>query len=332
MDIKVNLICDGNYIFYKSVFVLKKTSNINDDLLKLMKKDYDFLSKTYPYNNIYFISDCGKSWRKEIQKDYKGNRKKDESVNWSELYEQYDKFKEELKQKPNCKMIEVDGLEGDDIIATIVNKSNKKNYSNVIIANDSDLHQLLNFNLDLNYINVMWNYKFQDNIVYVPNNYSLFTSKVEQDNSSDDIFNLNNNCEFVNFVNGITSKSKIKQIDVEKILFCKIITGDVGDNIPGVVKLKDGKFDSENGKGIGKTGAETCYSSYKDIYPEYIDFESDKYIDRCAEICMYHKKIKDTEIKDIIKNRIKINLNMIYLNEKYVPSNLIKKVNEKINI
>ena len=97
MSLKTNLIIDCNYLLYKSVFILKKTRSIEEDLGNLLRKDYDRISKAFSYTNLFVASDSGKSWRKTLKSDYKGTRKKDDTIDWSMVYREYDKFKTELK-------------------------------------------------------------------------------------------------------------------------------------------------------------------------------------------------------------------------------------------
>ena len=332
MNQRVNLIIDGNYLVFKSVFILKKTNSIKEDLGKLLRKDFERISKAFSYTNLFFASDSGKSWRKLVKTDYKGNRKKDDTIDWDMVYSEYNIFKEELKERPNCKVVEVEGLEGDDIINYIIKKSNEKGYSNIIVANDGDLHQLLDFNLELGYINLMWNYKFNDERVYAPENYFLFLEQIERENKSDDIFNLNDDLDFVKFVDDLINRTKLKEVNKEKSLFVKIIMGDTGDNIQGVVKVKDGKLNESEGKGIGETGAEKCYSLYKEVNSEIIDFKSDKFIERSSEICMFYKKLKDIDVHNNIKERIKSNINLVHLDLSYLPPLLLEKIQEKVKL
>ena len=63
------------------------------------------------------------------------------------MYGEYNIFIDLMKNNPKIDQIRIDYAEGDDIIAYIVNENNKLGYSNVIIASDSDLHQLLRFDL-----------------------------------------------------------------------------------------------------------------------------------------------------------------------------------------
>jgi 5'-3' exonuclease len=325
--LKVNLIIDGNYLLYKDVFILKKYRSI-DDLGVLMEKDYHKITKSFPFTNVYFVSDRGKSWRKSlITETYKANRKKDETLDWNMIFEEYDTFKTNISQKINCQLSEIDGLEGDDLISYIVRNSNLEGYSNVIVASDADLQQLLHFNLEQEYINFMWNYKFNDERIYIPEHFELFLKHLDQAN--EDIFNLSDNAEFIKYVEDLVQKTKVKEVNAEKALFCKLITGDSSDNIPGIIKLKGGEI-NEAGQGIGNKGAEKCYDMYKESYPDIIDFNSIEFVDNCVEICAFYKKVKDLEIKEVMQKNLELNLRLILLDEEFLPPLLGKELKESL--
>ena len=108
--------------------------------------------------------------------------------------------------------------------------------------------------------------------------------------------------------------------------------GDTGDNVQGVVKVKDGKLNETEGKGIGETGAEKCYDLYKEVNPEIIDFKSDKFVDKASEICMFHKKIKDMDVHNNIKDRIKLNTKLVHLDLEYLPQQLLENTKQKVKL
>jgi 5'-3' exonuclease len=335
MSIKCSLIIDGNGLMYKDVFILKKTRTIGQDLLTLMNKDFERMSGIYPFDNIYFVSDFGKSWRKQDYQEYKGNRKKDDSIDWDQVYKDYDTFKEGLSQKSGVQMIQVNGLEGDDIIGYAVKESNKKGYSTVIVAADSDLQQLLEFSKSKNYINMMWNYKFSDERVYFPRNYELFMKEVE-DNLDEgfDLFDLNYDSEFLQMLDTLINRAKLKEVVPEEVLFQKLLQGDKKDNIPSVIKLKDREINEEKGQGIGEAGALKCYKLYKDTYgDDSIDFKSDEFINNATEIAAFYKKVPSRpELKEVIKENLKFNYHMLNLDSTEIPKNLLTELKNNIII
>lgn len=331
MSIKSNIIIDGDYMLHRSVFILKQTNTIKQDLLELLRKDFDSAVRLHPFDNFFFVSDKGKSWRKEEFEEYKGQRKKDDSIDWEQVYKDYDDFKKEVCQRNNVQMIEISGLEGDDIIGYLVNESNKKGYSNLIVAADSDLQQLLTFDNNKNYINILWNHKFNDERLYMPRNYQIFMENIEK-NKNDDIFNLDYDEDFLVLIDKLSNRSKVKEVYFEEKLFEKIISGDRKDNINSVVKLKQKELD-ENGQGVGEKGAEKCYQLFKDTYGDEgnINFTDKQTIDNLSEIVSYYKKVNNRpDIKEVIKNNIKFNYKLLKLDGSQIPENLKKQLENKV--
>ena len=166
-------------------------------------------------------------------------------------------------------------------------------------------------------------------------NYQLFLDKMS--NIENDIFNPSNNAEFINYLENLIMKTRVKSIIKEEVLFTKIVQGDSSDNIISIIKIKDGKLDPENGRGIGENGAISVYKLYKEIHPEPIDFDSDEFIDRLIEVIIYYKKIKNCTFKQSIRENIILNRQLISLDSKFMPEqffenmvNNYKKVNEYV--
>lgn len=315
---KTQLIIDGNYILQKCTYILKTNRQIKEGLSDLLISEFKKMSKSYYYDRIFFVSDSkGGSWRKLIFADYKGKRKKDESIDWEFVYKTYDTYKDYVKSRTNVKFLELRNIEGDDFIAHIVKTSNKEGYSNVIVASDIDINQLLIYDINKNYINIQWNYKFSDEKLYLPENYQLFLSEsIKQDV---DMFNISQD-DFVGHLENIISKTTIKIINREESVFCKIVWGDPSDNISSIIKSKGGEIDEE-GRGIGKDGAKTIYKVYKEIYPDPINFDSDDFLNKLIDVIIYVKKIKNVS-KDPIKDKITLNKKLIILDDKYMPQHI----------
>jgi len=332
--VKVNLIIDGSYLLYKNVFILKKLRSLHD-LEDLLERDLITLSKSFMFDNVYFASDSPeKNWRKIIYPEYKGKRKKDSDIDWEFVYKTYDSFKEKLKQKHNIKFLEYSGLEGDDFIAYIIEKTNQNNYSNIIVGSDGDLQQLLKMDLNKNYINIQWNYRFSDPRLYLPNNYQLFLDKL-QNTESYDLFDIedNNDSDFYNFIINLINKTKSNSVTSEQIIFEKIVQGDISDNIISVIKIKNGVYD-EKGMGIGKTGANKVYKLYQEIHPGDIDIDSDIFIKNLTDVVLYYKKIKNpsNEIKNKVMENIIFNRRLIKLDTSYMPEKTYESLDNHFSL
>jgi hypothetical protein len=321
---KINLIIDGNYLLQKSVFVLFKLRSLYKDLPVILNKDFNILTNLYFFNKIYFISDSKTNWRKSIFVEYKGKRKKNENINWNEVYEIFDNFKNSIV-KENYNFYQIDNLEGDDIISYVVNETNKKGESNLIIANDSDLFQLVNYDMVNKYINFMYNFKFNDERVYLPCLYNEYIDNIDNGDIFDDLFggSGDDTVEFLEFIKGLINTKKVIEIDSEKELFIKI-SGHNKDGIKSVYM--------KGNRGIGKIGSEKMYNLYKETYPDIIDFNSDDFKNRLIDIIKYYKKINDNDMDNELRSRLNLNLKLVKLDKRSIPKKLYERMKNEINI
>lgn len=319
---KLNLIIDGNYLLNRASFLLNKETTFREDFPVLLRKDFNKLIKIFNYNNIYFVSDSKNSWRKKIYNDYKANRKKDSTMDWDFIFQTYDEFKEELKTNKLINFNQIEYLEGDDLIGYIVSESNANNISTMIVTNDADIKQLLNFDISKEWINFIYNYKITDERLYLPLNYDIYFTNIKQNNNLfDSDFDTDFKNEFISFIRG----KKIDEVVSEKILFCKIVSGDRGDNIESCY-TKIGKTGAK--RGIGDTGSEKIYDIYKDIYKDTINFNEQQFIENLSEIINFDKKINNDEVLLEVKTNIKRNLKLIKLDKDLLPSQLLSELNK----
>ena len=95
------------------------------------------------YGEFVIACDSRHSWRKDVFPFYKANRKKtrDESeLNWTMIFESLGKIRDELKEYFPYRVIQIDGAEADDIIATLVKENQDQRI--LIISGDKDFQQL----------------------------------------------------------------------------------------------------------------------------------------------------------------------------------------------
>ena len=97
-------------------------------------------------NEFVIACDSKKYWRRDVFPYYKIHRKKerDESgFNWKAVFEILEKIKTELKSFSPYKVVEVEGAEADDIIATLVQDAwMSSNADIIIVSSDKDFFQL----------------------------------------------------------------------------------------------------------------------------------------------------------------------------------------------
>ena len=246
----VDLIIDGNYILSKLVFTLHKHNLLFGGLHKALENNITGYRKWYPFTNVYLVSDSKeKSWRKKLIDEYKGTRKKDTDIDWNFVYTAYGEFKEEVKS--TMKVLEAPHIEGDDWISYLTEKANTEGRSVIIVSNDYDIKQMVNYSLDPLTINLMTNEMYNKEKLFLPKNYQVFLNKLSR-LPNDDIFNLNDNVEFIGLLDNFINKYEVHEIDPMESLIIKIISGDSSDNISSVWSV------TKNGKkrGIADKGSE----------------------------------------------------------------------------
>lgn len=326
-NVLVDLVIDGNYILAKLVYTLHKHNLLYGELYTSLENSLDKFRKMFPFTNIYFTSDTNqRSWRKKLTEKYKSTRTKDDSIDWDFVYDVYDEFKKEVSNRyKNVKVLSVDKIEGDDWISLIVEMANKEGRSTFIISNDYDIKQLLTFNINDFYINIMSNDMYSKNKIFLPENYQLFINELRK-YPNVDLFNLNNNDLFIKFISDYISSSIVEEIDNVKSLVIKLIMGDRSDNIGSAWEkpTKNGKL-----RGIGKKGAHAIYEKYVGEFGDVKLDDVDLY-ENFADIICENKKISKTNMDEIIEN-LKFNSSIINLKTSNIPKTLYEKMIEEFN-
>ena len=316
----VDLIIDGNFILSKLVFTLHKNNLLFGALHNSLDNTIKNYRKWYPFANIYLVSDSKeKSWRKQLTSAYKATRKKDSDIDWNFVYQTYGEFKESIQ--PTCKVLEAPHIEGDDWISFLVEKANIEGRSTIIVSNDYDIKQIVNFGLEPLYINIMTNEMFNKEKLFLPINYQIFLNKVSK-LPNDDIFNLNDNTEFLALLDRFITKYEIVEINPVESLIIKIISGDTSDNIESVwSQVKNGKK-----RGIGSKGAKGIYDNYITEFGE-INLSDPDLHENIADLICEKKKLSKSKIEDIVDN-IKGNFKLIDLRLHNLPTDIIDKMCE----
>ncbi len=316
-----DLIIDGNYILSKNTFTLHKNNLLFGALHKSLENTVNNYRKWYPFANVYLVSDSKeKSWRKQLTTNYKATRKKDSDIDWTFVYNAYGEFKDSMKGL--IKVLEAPHIEGDDWISFLVHKANRQGRSAIIVSNDYDIKQIVGYGLDPLYVNIMTNEMYNKEKLFLPKNYQIFLNKVSK-LPNDDIFNLNDNSDFISLLDRFLTKYEVNEIDPVESLLIKIISGDQSDNIDSVwSQTKSGRK-----RGIGAKGAKNIYDDYLQEFGEINLFDPDLY-ENIADLICEKKKISKTQIEPIVE-RIKSNMRLIDLRINNLPTEIVTKMEDK---
>jgi len=316
-----DLIVDGNYLLSKMVFTLHKNNLLFGSLYKSLESTLINYRKWYPFANVYLVSDSKeKSWRKKINTNYKSNRKKDNDIDWDFVFESYNEFKQSIK-KLGVKVFESPNIEGDDWISFIIEKSNSNGRSTITITNDHDIKQLIKYELDPPIINIMSNEMFSKQKLFLPKNYNSFLSNIKK-NINDDIFNLNDNQDFIKLLYSFTERCETFEVDPMESLIIKLISGDSSDNISSVwSQVKNGKK-----RGIAERGAKSIFDQYLINFGEPTLDDPDL-SENIADLICEKKKLSKSSIGNI-KSNIENNMKLILLNTEYMPEEIVLKMSK----
>lgn len=99
------------------------------------------------YGQLILACDGGNTWRKQIYPQYKAHRKKnreESSVDWTEFFRILGAVRDEIKENLPFKVVHLQGVEADDVIATLVHQTQEfgKNEPVMIVSADKDFVQL----------------------------------------------------------------------------------------------------------------------------------------------------------------------------------------------
>jgi len=322
---RLNLIIDSSYIFFKNVHTLVGTKTLYGDLEKVLEISYNNYINKYPFEKIYIVADSKYSWRKEIYPNYKAKRKENrdkQDIDWEFCFNTYNNFKEKIKQNKRIIFLEYNGVEADDIIAYLIQESNKNAISNLYVSSDADLKQLLNFKTNPKFINIQWRDEFRNPKLFLPENYQMFLNELKKDKGS--LFDLNDNYEFLKMLDDFSEKVQIEEVNIEELLFVKLIHGDKGDNIDSVLKIP--AKTSNKMMGIGEAGAKKIYTNYKSNNPNSINFSKDNWLQIAAIYIAENKKVDLIDYEDDIIDNLKINRKLIQLEQHNFPNKVMEKL------
>lgn len=136
------ILIDGNSIMNKAYYALPKLSTSEGIITNAIHGFLNMLNAFYSENKTKYMVVCfdlkGPTFRKEIYKDYKANRKKQDE----ELNIQFPIIKEILKSM-DIYVLEKQGYEADDLIGSLAVYSKNMNISPLILTGDRDLLQLV---------------------------------------------------------------------------------------------------------------------------------------------------------------------------------------------
>lgn len=200
-------------------------------------KDIIYLSKLFCPSEVYLLSDSRDPWRKDICDGYKSTRKKDETVNMSNIFKAMTDASDFLSDYGFCR-ISVDNAEADDLAAMLKKCIIPEGSDIIFVSSDADWLQLCEFNKDTSQFVMVYSPIVSGRRGIRPLNMTQECSEWLETQSSM-IGNKNYNVK-MNVLRAINCEKtmRINPIDPDGILLGKILCGDDGDNVPAFHEFK----------------------------------------------------------------------------------------------
>lgn len=319
----MNLIFDGNYLFYKTLFIFggygSKGEKVLSDkasqemFIRKIATDMTHAIRTFGNPNKVVFTIDSRSWRKEIEIEdggYKSNREKDESViDWDSFYKCMNEFGEILRQKGFIVSKE-ERAEGDDLMYLWADRFYEDGQDSVIITGDKDLTQCIKFN-GKNFI-VVYNPNSKTRKIVAPKGFQGWLKSEEYDLFDASTF-MNRSKDLIQEA---MSSVIIEELDPDYLIFEKVIIGDAGDAVPPIWTWES------KGKTfrVTPTKAVRMYEIMQMSKPitDVIDLPS-----RALEVANgINATCKQIAPEAAIKSRLERNLKLVYLDKRIIPSDI----------
>ena len=338
---KHTLLIDGNYFVFSRLFVLPKPKTGKQKSQFMRKLAIDFASEMRKLK--MFVDDVvltvdSKSWRKDLypESDYKGTRKQSSSVNWTNVYSVYEDFQKILAEK-GVTVHQIQGAEADDVIFGWSTALNNRGKSCVVWSGDRDLIQLVNYS-KTNDAHTLWYYNTKKSLyAYEGFERDMLESDASSMSNDDLLFNMGGEhmtrdsyqSNIMNWVKDL--KINITEVDCDRFIFNKILTGDKSDNIPSVVtwqkEMKGGKLRTYS---ITDKMADSIY----DQFVEELDNFTIEYLfnneHRTALTDIIYRVVGHTN-QALIKASLSNNIGLMLLHIKTIPDSIQEAIYSAID-
>lgn len=173
------VVVDNGALMFRSIFGWQRNKSVpatytylNMLIANLKRLDIS------PDDTVIIAVDSPKgSWRKDVDKDYKANRKeareKHADINWQYMFNSFGQLLERLKAATPFHILNIDKLEADDIMAYACQYF--KDNEIILVTFDSDMEQLIH------YKNVKIFSPLTKNFKIIKNPYASLAKKVDSE-------------------------------------------------------------------------------------------------------------------------------------------------------
>jgi len=344
---KFTLIIDGNYLLYSTLSVLQIFSTKNEMFLKTndeeeIRKDTNYLleklSQVYAKDirsmsslleDVVITVDDSNSWRKDLYLTknyrgigntlhYKGNRQKDESLDWNTIFKVFDSFLKGIAISSDVKFKSIPGCEADDLIFVYSSYLNSLGKSTIIYSGDGDLKQCVGFNKSKNTFTLQ--YQKQNKKIWIDRDTAIYLKE-------------NSKSYLVDCIKSVVANtaSKLTVVNPFEVVLSKVLGGDISDNIFSII-VESRQFKT------GKRKGEWYESRITDTIIENINKEiglsnynvedlfRSEFKKKLASSTIRNFKSQNRYLLEDIENNVDVNINLVLLHKDTIPTYLYSDI------
>lgn len=338
----INILIDGNYIFHKTFGVFagygddvnpaEKLASKDDQAMFIRKVSMDlcYLLNLLPdASRIIFTLD-NRSWRKEYYPGYKSRReeKGENSKDWSIFYKLMHSFAENLENKGFI-FSKSQGAEGDDSIWGWNEHLSELGENCIIVSGDGDFGQLVETREHS--WTILWNSKAKNNLLSIDSKWISEYLNVKEEIT---LFNMGTGLnKEKSKLKELLNKADVNIIEKDKFIFLKMLAGDKGDDVPSIWSYKpkpDSRLTRVTENKATKIWDLFIESKWNKTPYNYL-LEDEEFLDWVAGQSI--KAIKDvdsTTNREIAKENLIRNFDLMWLNETSYPSHLVSRIRKDI--
>jgi 5'-3' exonuclease len=339
----LNVVIDASGMFYRSLFTLgnygaKKGEKLLESKqsqgMFMRKLATDFSSIVRNIDNISRVIICldSHSWRKNIkievspgkEGEYKGDReekKQDSPIAWNIFYDLCEKFANIMNEKGYI-ISKLQDAEADDLLFLWSRKFNREGENVILVTGDRDLLQTVCHNN-----NGTWTVSLDPVNKRKKISLTQETFDKKDENSSDDnvdIFSPDSWADSGDTLKMLLDSYELNIIDPMQIAIQKVILGDGGDSVPGIITWMDSK-PNKNGEIKPRSMTENNFGKIIEVAPgirkcNWKDLKEGMFLEEISSKMEELKKIKVD--RDLVLENINRNCILVILDEEIIPNEI----------
>ena len=327
---KLNIVMDASGMFYRSLFTVGNFDGKKGEKLLDTKKSQgvfmrklatDFSSIIREIENPSRVIVCmdSSSWRKTIQIDdggYKHDReekKEDSPVNWKVFYELIEKFSVILSQKGYI-VSKIPGAEADDLLYLWSRMLNDMGENVILVTGDRDLLQTVQLSP-----NGAWTISLDpvNKRKKISLTQETYESRGRTMDTVPDIFNPDSWSSAEDVLEKLLSSYELNIVNVHRHAVAKVILGDGGDAVPGIITWADKKDPSKM-----RSMTENNYNKLLEAVSglsscTWKDLQKGKFVEEISSFISNLRKVEvDTER---VRLNMKRNCTLVVLSDEIIP-------------